>query len=122
MTNIQHDFFNAMSSIVAPDIDADEIDAFMNIVKALPTEQRIAFEASRFLAREAILIDEPRLFYASFAMLAMSGMGEPILQAAKVDSVSDVMDLAERVWTDTKQVAEQAMNTIVDKMVDEMGE
>lgn len=119
MGNIQFDLFNAMSDIIGDDVNDDDVKQFMAMVEAMPIEEQFAFHASRFLAREAIVNDEPRLFHAAFAMLVMSSIGEHITAAAEAVTVSDIMDLADRAWADTKKVADQALSTLVDKMVEE---
>lgn len=113
---LDSELYNRMAAIVNREDGNEEAfiaagEMLRKIIDNMTDEQRVLLEASKFFSLQAVTNDEPRLMYASVACIALSGLMTPVFD--QFDSVGDIMDYAERMWTDTRALADQAISEML---------
>lgn len=99
---------------------AESLDDFMPaFLETLPPENMVLFMAAQFLGREALIARDSRIFYASTALLQMTGilaetMGEEITMVEAMDHASESFDHALKMF-------DNAVSSITDEAFKEMG-
>jgi len=82
-------------------------------------EDEVLFRAAQFLGRAAFIRNDKRLFYASSALMAISGLlaaqngGEPV-------TLEEAMDLADETFEEAQKDFDQAMSFITDDILKEI--
>lgn len=87
---------------------SDSVNEFLNQVSG---DNRLLFEAGQFLGRQSFVTGDKRLYYASSALLCLSGLlasqneGEPV-------SLHEAMDLADQTFDSALEDFDRAMASI----------
>lgn len=113
---IHNDFFDAIDAVIRDDNDFNDaipamVDAIGSATSTMNDIEQMMFAAGQFFLREAITVDEPRLFHAAFACLALTGVLEVTIGRTPGPGV--LMDMADQCWKDARQVADQAIARLV---------
>ena len=108
---LSDDLFKALSKVTeqAADGDPEFVDRAKARLDTLEEHERIAFEMSRFLAHQSVVLNDKRLHYASMAALFLSGILDEEDDIGDM-SLVDFMDFADAGWTDIEEAIQAAIN------------
>jgi hypothetical protein len=113
MSDISDALFEAMGKIVQEEDDLDGFleDEIHDYVNQMSDHERMILELAKFFTKEAIAHNEPRLFYASHACLAASGILTPVMD--RIGDVHGLMDMAEQQWEIAQTLADEAIKRML---------
>jgi Zn-dependent oligopeptidase len=115
MDNMNNDLFRMIGSIISneipDDVEQEMIDHVANTIDGMNETELTLNEAARFFTQQAIAHNEPRLFHAAYACLALSGLLSPIME--QIGTPQALMDLADHSWEDSQTLIEQAIAKMV---------
>jgi hypothetical protein len=111
------DFQNALLTKIADRLtnpDNGDVE-FISLADALETADvpdHVAelFQMAAFFNTRAVLDNEPRLMYAAMAVMALTGMLDTQFHA-----ISDVMDMADTVWSSIAEATEHILTEEVEQ-------
>jgi hypothetical protein len=101
-------------------LDDAEIEQIMPpIIEALSDENKILFLAAQFLGREALLSRDKRVFYASSALLAITGMLGDVM--GDEVGLGKAMDYADECFDESLEAFDGAIESMTNDALKEMG-
>ena len=118
---LNDDILKKMTEIVDGEQSENEelVEELREFTMALGPEEALLLSVAQFLGREAMLKKDKRLFYASAALLAMTGTLEVANEGEEPVTLSYAMDLAEESYEASVKYFDQALDEVTDELIGE---